>query len=98
MALRSLLVTERVGVRRYGKLLRRVPPWLAVAFVPLLVAAYIGAASGIDKSRGQPERRNGQYVINVHGSYLVVSEAAYHREKALQLRVFSFIPAVFYGL
>ena len=99
MNARTVLVARRLGMVLPSDLFRHVPRAMAVGFSLLFALCWLLSIGAILDSRsGNPERRDGQYVLNIHGSYTVVSEDTYHHAEALLLRGFSLIPAVFYGL
>jgi hypothetical protein len=72
----------------------REATWIAV----LVVFAAISFFSAMAVLPGQPEKHGGGYYFNNHGSLEPTSRAGYQRGLRAQERIFSAMPALFYGV
>jgi hypothetical protein len=56
-----------------------LPSWAATSARTLFVLFWLAGITGIAGSSGAPEVREGQYVLNNHGTYTVVDQNTYER-------------------
>ena len=72
----------------------REATWIAV----LVAFAGISFFSAMAVLPGQPERHRGHYYFNNHGSLEPTDHAGYERGLRAQERIFTAMPALFYGV
>jgi hypothetical protein len=95
----SVLRLARGGGRfRWRDLVAGVPPVLGLGFGVLFVGAWLVLMSSITRIGGQPAVSGGHYFLNDHGSLIAVTKAAYEHALALQQRIFTLGPSVFFAL
>ena len=71
------------------------PGWAKATIGTIAFALWWVAGSGIVLIKGQPEKVNGGYYANNHGSLTPLTHAGYLHEQALQDRIFSGGAAIF---
>lgn len=93
-----LRLTPKRGRLRWRDLVAGVPPAIGVGLGVLFVGAWLGAMASITGIGGQPTISGGHYYLNNHGSFIAVTRAGYDHALVLQQRIFTLIPAMFFGV
>ena len=93
-----LRLTSETGRPRWREVVAGLPPVLVLAFIALVVGVGLVLGSSIPAIGGQPTITGGHYYLDDHGGLIPVTYATYRHALALQQRIFTLVPAVFFAL